>query len=113
MYDFGSIKVHDAISLLQKKLHALTIESDRLKGETTSRVDLLSRIDAETRMVEEERAKAEHINRKYRQQLSDYKVHFLLLCHVQVASCQNISQMSSLYHIYPTRTASMCCIMYR
>lgn len=58
----------------QKKLHTLTIESDRLKAETDARADLLTRIDAETRMVEEERAKAEQINKKYRQQLSDYKV---------------------------------------
>ena len=29
-------------------------------------------------MVEEERAKAEQINKKYRQQLSDYKVCFLI-----------------------------------
>lgn len=59
---------------IQKKLHALTIESDRLKGETNSRAELLGKIDDETKTVEGERAKAEHINRKYRQQLSDYKV---------------------------------------
>ena len=52
----------------------MTLESDRLKQETGSRAELLTRIDAETRMVEEERAKAEQINKKYRQQLSDYKV---------------------------------------
>ena len=64
--------------LTQKKLHTLTLESDRLKQETGSRNELLTRIDAETRMVEEERAKAEQINKKYRQQLSDYKVCFLI-----------------------------------
>jgi len=58
----------------KKKLHTLTLESDRLKTETGSRNELLTRIDAETRMVEEDRAKAEQINKKYRQQLSDYKV---------------------------------------
>ncbi|XP_067933125.1 cilia- and flagella-associated protein 263-like [Watersipora subatra] len=58
----------------KKKLHTLTLESDRLKQETGSREELLTRIDAETKMVEEERAKAEQINKRYRQQLSDYKV---------------------------------------
>ena len=64
--------------MTQKKLHTLTLESDRLKQETGSRNELLTRIDAETRMVEEERAKAEQINKKYRQQLSDYKVCLLI-----------------------------------
>ena len=50
------------------------MESNRLGSEITSRRDLLSRIDAETNMVEDERSKAEKINRKLRQQLTDYKV---------------------------------------
>ena len=39
--------------LLQKKLHVLTLESERLKSEISSRQELLSRIDAETNLVEE------------------------------------------------------------
>ena len=36
----------------QKKLHTLTMESERLKSEITSRNDLLTRIDGETEVVE-------------------------------------------------------------
>ena len=38
--------------LFQKKLHTLTMESERLKSEITSRNDLLTRIDGETEVVE-------------------------------------------------------------
>ena len=37
---------------LQKKLHTLTLESDRLKAEIASRNDLLVKIDQETETVE-------------------------------------------------------------
>ena len=76
----------------------MTLESQRLKSEIGSRDDLLQRIDTETVLVEEvhtyyaiycplwrhvfinhgvlsqERAKAEKINRKLRQQLADFRV---------------------------------------
>ncbi|XP_038078139.1 coiled-coil domain-containing protein 113-like [Patiria miniata] len=58
----------------KKKLHTLTLESDRLKSEITSRNELLTRIDAETETVEAERAKAEELNRRLRQQLGDFRV---------------------------------------
>lgn len=58
----------------KKKLHTLTLESDRLKSEITSRNDLLGKIDQETETVEVERAKAEEANRRLRQQLDDFKV---------------------------------------
>ncbi|KAL3860691.1 hypothetical protein ACJMK2_010782 [Sinanodonta woodiana] len=58
----------------KKKLHTLTMESERLKSEITSRNDLLTRIDSETLVVEKERTKAEKINRKLRHQLADYRV---------------------------------------
>jgi len=76
--------------VLQKKLHTLTLESDRLKQETSSRAELLTRIDAETKMVEEERVKAENINKKYRQQLSDYRV-----------SCYSVSYSVKLCQTLP------------
>jgi len=38
---------------LQKKLSTLTSESERLKSEITSRNDLLTRIEAETTIVED------------------------------------------------------------
>ena len=62
------------LNTYKKKLHTLTMESERLKSEIGSRQDLLSRIDSETRLVDEERQKAERINKKLRQQLTDYKV---------------------------------------
>ncbi|OPL32938.1 hypothetical protein AM593_05241, partial [Mytilus galloprovincialis] len=58
----------------KKKLHTLTMESERLKSEISSRNELLTKIDAETTVVEDERAKAEKINRKLRQQLTDFRV---------------------------------------
>ncbi|KAL5021439.1 hypothetical protein ScPMuIL_000594 [Solemya velum] len=58
----------------KKKLHTLTMESDRLLSEITSRNDLSTRIDTETNVVEVDRAKAEKINRKLRGQLTDYRV---------------------------------------
>ncbi|XP_077982836.1 cilia- and flagella-associated protein 263-like [Glandiceps talaboti] len=62
------------LNTYKKKLYTLTMESDRLKTEISSRNELLSRIDTETEQVEVERAKAEKLNRKLRQQLDDYKV---------------------------------------
>ncbi|KAH3692534.1 coiled-coil domain-containing protein 113-like isoform X2 [Dreissena polymorpha] len=62
------------LNTYKKKLSTLTLESERLKSEITSRNDLLQRIDAETKVVEDERAKAEKRNRKLRQQLADYRV---------------------------------------
>ena len=58
LYEFGAedITCNDIILYqiwLQKKLHVLTLESERLKSEISSRQELLSRIDAETNLVEE------------------------------------------------------------
>ena len=41
------------LNLYKKKLHTLTLESERLKSEITSRLDLLAKIDSETKQVEE------------------------------------------------------------
>ncbi|XP_041375443.1 coiled-coil domain-containing protein 113-like [Gigantopelta aegis] len=62
------------LNIYKKKLHTLTMESERLDTEITSRNELLKRIDSETKTVEVERAKAESINRKLRQELADYRV---------------------------------------
>ncbi|OWF48016.1 coiled-coil domain-containing protein 113-like [Mizuhopecten yessoensis] len=67
-------KTLQVLNSYKKKLHTLTMESERLKSEITARNELLTRIDAETKVVEVERAKAEKINRKLRQQLADYRV---------------------------------------
>ncbi|KAK3086713.1 hypothetical protein FSP39_022367 [Pinctada imbricata] len=67
-------KTLQVLNSYKKKLQTLTMESERLKSEISSRNELLSRIDSETDVVEEDRAKAEKINRKLRQQLADFKV---------------------------------------
>lgn len=58
----------------KKKLNTLTMESERLASEINSRNDTLGKIDDETAFVENERSKAEKINRKLRRQLTDYRV---------------------------------------
>ena len=45
--------IHVQFLLFQKKLHTLTMESERLKSEIASRQELLAKIDAETKQVEE------------------------------------------------------------
>lgn len=67
-------KTLQVLNTYKKKLHTLTMESERLKTEITQRNDLHSRIDVETSVVEQERAKAEGINKKLRKQLTDYRV---------------------------------------
>nr|XP_022286161.1 coiled-coil domain-containing protein 113-like [Crassostrea virginica] len=69
-----STRTNGVLIKYKKKLHTLTKESERLNSEIGSRNDLLSRIDSETEVVEQERAKAEKINRKLRQQLTDFRV---------------------------------------
>lgn len=62
------------LNAYKKKLSLLTSEATRLNSEISQRQELLRRIDAETELVEHERAKAEGTNKKLRQQLSDYRV---------------------------------------
>ncbi|XP_077309857.1 cilia- and flagella-associated protein 263 [Lithobates pipiens] len=58
----------------KKKLHHTTTESTYLRKEISARNDMLQRIEQETQQVEQERAKAESLNKKLRKQLSDYRV---------------------------------------
>ncbi|XP_040185213.1 coiled-coil domain-containing protein 113 [Rana temporaria] len=58
----------------KKKLHHTTTESTYLRKEISTRNDMLQRIEQETQQVEQERAKAESLNKKLRKQLSDYRV---------------------------------------
>merc|ERR1719394_619601 len=62
------------LNLYKKKLAALTQESEQLKGEIISREELLVKIDGETNHAEEERVKAQQINKKLRAQLAEFKV---------------------------------------
>jgi len=66
--------VLQVLNTYKKKLHVLTMESDRLNSEINQRKDLLWRIEAEMNIVEQEKSQADDTNKKYRQQLQDYKV---------------------------------------
>ena len=50
------------------------MESDRLKSEIGQRKDLLRKIGSEMELVEREKTEAEDANKKYHQQVQDYKV---------------------------------------
>lgn len=56
------------------KLSMVTLESDRLQAEISQRDDMLAKIAAETKVVEEDRSKALHCNKKLRKQLEDFRV---------------------------------------
>ncbi|MEE6500209.1 hypothetical protein FKM82_003705 [Ascaphus truei] len=58
----------------KKKLQNTTTESTRLDKEIFIRHEMLQRIEAETQLVEQEREKAESLNKMLRKQLSDYRV---------------------------------------
>ncbi|XP_044125882.1 coiled-coil domain-containing protein 113 isoform X2 [Bufo gargarizans] len=58
----------------KKRLQNNMAESTHLAAEISMRNDILQRIEVETEQVEQERAKAESLNKKLRKQLSDYRV---------------------------------------
>ncbi|CDQ59511.1 unnamed protein product [Oncorhynchus mykiss] len=58
----------------KKKLQSMTCESKLLSSDITSRKEMLVKIEEETLQAEEERAKAETLNRKLRGQLADFRV---------------------------------------
>ncbi|XP_075045527.1 cilia- and flagella-associated protein 263 isoform X2 [Mixophyes fleayi] len=62
------------LQLKQKKLHNTMAESEHLAKEISVRKEMLQRIELETELVEQERSKAESLNKKLRTQLSDYRV---------------------------------------
>jgi hypothetical protein len=62
------------LNAYKKKMSMLMMESERIKSDIAARQELLGRIDVETKVVEEERQTAEAINRRLRQQLTDYRV---------------------------------------
>jgi len=66
--------VLQVLNTYKEKLHVLTMESDRLKSEIGQRKDLLRKIGLEMDLVEREKSEAEDANKKYQQQLQDYKV---------------------------------------
>ncbi|XP_012688525.2 coiled-coil domain-containing protein 113 [Clupea harengus] len=58
----------------KKKLQNMTCESKLLSSDIASRREMLVKIEEETEQAEEERVKAEVLNRKLRGQLADYRV---------------------------------------
>ncbi|XP_031565323.1 coiled-coil domain-containing protein 113-like [Actinia tenebrosa] len=66
--------VQQILNTYKKKLHTLTMESDRLKTEILQRNELLYKIDAENHLVDKDKSTSEKLNAKLKQQLTDYKV---------------------------------------
>ncbi|XP_063294040.1 coiled-coil domain-containing protein 113 [Pelobates fuscus] len=62
----------------KKKLQNTTTEKVHLEQEISARNQILQRIESETQLVEQEREKAESLNKKLRKQLGDYRVPQLL-----------------------------------
>ncbi|XP_006013003.1 coiled-coil domain-containing protein 113 isoform X2 [Latimeria chalumnae] len=62
----------------KKKLQSMTEESMHLTRDISSKQQMIQDIEEETKVVEEERAKAEALNIKLRTQLSDYRVPHVL-----------------------------------
>ncbi|XP_068115525.1 cilia- and flagella-associated protein 263 isoform X1 [Hyperolius riggenbachi] len=58
----------------KKKLQNTMAEALHLTKEISTRNEMLQKIEQETELVEQERAKAESLNKKLRKQLSDYRV---------------------------------------
>ncbi|XP_015223432.1 cilia- and flagella-associated protein 263 [Lepisosteus oculatus] len=77
------------LNSFKKKLQSTTHESNLLDNEIASRRDMLVKIEAEAVQAEEERAKAEALNRRLRGQLSDYRVPQVLeYVHGKVRHCE-------------------------
>ncbi|XP_026118578.1 coiled-coil domain-containing protein 113-like [Carassius auratus] len=62
----------------KEKLQTLTHESDVLNGDIALRMKILVKIEEETKQAEEERNKAETLNRKLRGQLADFHIPHVL-----------------------------------
>ncbi|XDV53120.1 hypothetical protein PO909_021703 [Leuciscus waleckii] len=67
-----------ALNSNKKKLQTLTLESDVLNSDIALRGKLLVKIEEEIKQAEEERNKAEALNRKLKGQLADYHVPHVL-----------------------------------
>ncbi|XP_038857024.1 coiled-coil domain-containing protein 113 [Salvelinus namaycush] len=76
----------------KKKLQSMTCESKLLSSDITSRKEMLVKIEEETLQAEEERAKAETLNRKLRGQLADFRVPHVLQYITAKASHSQLEQ---------------------
>ncbi|KAA0724528.1 Coiled-coil domain-containing protein 113 [Triplophysa tibetana] len=73
-----AVKTLQAMNSIKENLQTLTLESDVLGGDIASRIKLMVKIEEETKQAEEERSKAESLNRKLRGQLADFQVPHVL-----------------------------------
>eukprot|EP00079_Xenopus_tropicalis_P035083 XP_017948854.1 PREDICTED: coiled-coil domain-containing protein 113 [Xenopus tropicalis] len=62
------------LNLFKKKLNTAMAESTHLDKEIHMRKEMLQRIELEAQLVEQDREKAERVNKKLRKQLHDYRV---------------------------------------
>ncbi|KFQ09532.1 Coiled-coil domain-containing protein 113, partial [Leptosomus discolor] len=67
-------KTGQVLNLYKKKLQDAMETSTSLMKDISQRKELLEKIEREAALVEEQRAKAERVNRQLRKQLSDYSV---------------------------------------
>ncbi|XP_007477611.1 coiled-coil domain-containing protein 113 isoform X3 [Monodelphis domestica] len=75
------------LQLKQAKLHRAISTTNYMRKEIILRKDMLEKIEKETLQVEEDRAKAETVNKKLRKQLSTYKVpHVMMYVHEKVTN---------------------------
>lgn len=62
------------LNTYKKKLQVLTLESDKLRSEIIQRNDLYGKIETEMKFVLQEKETALAVNKKFRQQIQDFKV---------------------------------------
>ncbi|EDV25978.1 Coiled-coil domain-containing protein 113 [Trichoplax sp. H2] len=77
----------------RKKLHTLTLESNRLKTEIGQRHEILSKITVENDQVHHEKKMAESVNTNLKKQLADYKVPEIM---------EYVAERSNLYDLQKT-----------
>ncbi|XP_044516391.1 coiled-coil domain-containing protein 113 [Gracilinanus agilis] len=76
-----------SLNLFKAKLHRALATTHHMGKEIILRKDLLEKIEKETLQVEEDRAKAEAMNKKLRKQLTTYKVpHVMMYVHEKVTN---------------------------
>ncbi|XP_067905801.1 cilia- and flagella-associated protein 263 isoform X2 [Heterodontus francisci] len=67
-------KTQLVLNSYKRQLHRMSAETKQLICEIKSRQELLQKIELETTEVEEDKAKGEELNRKFRDDISNYRV---------------------------------------
>ncbi|XP_078066412.1 cilia- and flagella-associated protein 263 [Mustelus asterias] len=67
-------KTQLVLNSYKRQLHRMSSETKQLISEIKSRQDLLKKIELETTEVQEDKAKEEELNRKFRDDISNYRV---------------------------------------